>query len=104
MSKFSENVTTSEMYGPAMEITDEQEAEQYLQDCIDHMVEHHGQTEEEARRIQLINIGYYAGYYDSETMSRVNRLFKTQHPVFGSAVPTPEEALRAGQKMAMKGD
>jgi len=60
----------------------------------------HGHDKAEAERIERSNLGYYAGYYDSETMARVNRLFKTTHPIFGDTNPTPAEAFEAGKKMA----
>lgn len=51
-------------------------------------------------------VGYYAGYYDSETRERVERLFMCAHPVFGSiadnGAPTPDEAYDAGFEMGEK--
>jgi hypothetical protein len=60
-------------------------------------------TREEAERNCRSNLGYYAGYYDAETMARVQRLFKCVHPVFGKVeseedLPSPEEAFAMGQK------
>jgi len=55
-----------------------------------------GQDETEARRIQLVNIGYYAGYYDFGTRQRMQALFGAVHPVFGETLPTSEEAFQAG--------
>jgi len=43
-------------------------------------------------------VGYYAGYYDKDTRVRVEKLFKCNHPIFGSAkdgTPTQEEAFNA---------
>jgi hypothetical protein len=31
------------------------------------------------------NVGYLSGYYDPDTMARVQRLFGVVHPVFGPA-------------------
>ena len=44
------------------------------------------------------NIGYLSGYYDHETMKRIQTIFAVEHPVFGSSVPTPKEAFEAGIK------
>ena len=47
------------------------------------------------------NIGYVSGYYDSETMARIQRLFKAPHPIFGTKTEvSPSEALEAGMKKA----
>jgi hypothetical protein len=99
MITFSKEATIGEMYGPAMEITDQKEADEYFEACVIHCMLFN-RSKEEAEKIQRINLGYYAGHYDSETMARVNRLFKTAHPIFGDTIPTPEEALDAGRKLA----
>lgn len=83
--KKKDNLTYGEALGPAMEITDEKEAEQYLKDYIEwqskRMTEATGENTPE--EICKTNLVYYAGYYNTETMERVNRLFQTTHPVFG---------------------
>jgi len=48
------------------------------------------------------NIGYLSGYYGAEKMRRIQQWFGCAHPIFGRAVPTMEEALEAGKKMAKK--
>lgn len=88
--------TYGEKYGPAMKITDPQEAKKYFEKLVREHMEQFNTSREEAERLEKSNLGYYAGYYDSETMERVNRLFQTQHPVFGKIIPTPEEALKMG--------
>lgn len=45
------------------------------------------------------NIGYLTGYFGREEMIRMQDWFGVAHPVFGNAVPTPEEAFEAGQRM-----
>lgn len=95
--------------GPAMKITDEQDAQQYLADYIAYIEERRITHPEEAGRHSAeetakINLGYYAGYYDSETRERVERLFMCAHPIFGKIAdhgqPTAEHAHSAGAKMA----
>ncbi len=53
------------------------------------------------------NLGYFAGYYDSETRERVERLFKCSHPVFGAIAacgqPSVKEAWAAGAIAAKVG-
>lgn len=92
--------TIRECYAPAMEITEQGAADA----CFERLVERgmaFGQTREEAESIQKQNLGYYAGYYDSETRRRVERLFQCAHPIFGSieekGEPTAEEAFEMGR-------
>ena len=78
-----ENITIGEKYGPAMEITDEAEAARYFEECVKHNMHCSGKTREEAIAIELSNLGYFSGYYDTETRGRVQRLYGAVHPVFG---------------------
>lgn len=93
--------TLGDLYGPAMQITDQQEADEYLDALIRDTMEH-GRTYMEAMAIEKSNLGYFAGYYDHETRLRVERLFKCAHPIFGPAAngaPTAKEAFDAGRKI-----
>lgn len=96
--------TIGEKYSPAMKITEQADADQYFEVCVQDTMGM-GKTREEAESIERSNLGYYAGYYNHETRLRVERLFQCQHPVFGDATkrqPTPEEAFEAGRKMAQE--
>lgn len=103
-----DNITMGEKYGPAMEIQTEEEAADYLMECILHnlLVSDPKNSIEEATRIEQGNIAYYAGYFDNETRARVEKLFKCEHPIFGAIAekgpPTPEQAFRMGQEMGEK--
>lgn len=97
-------LTYGECLKPAMKIKEQDDADQYfaqyatyIQRSLKKEPRKDGMTAEE---IAKINIGYFAGYYDSETMRRVNELFKTRHPVFGKIVPMATEALQAGMTLA----
>lgn len=97
-----DNVTIGEKYGPAMEMTDQAEADAYFQKLVEHAMRF-GKTREDAEQQERGNLGYYAGYYGSETRERVERLFCCAHPIFGKAsdgIPTPAEALAAGKAAA----
>lgn len=85
-----------EAYNPAMKMTDEADALEYLEALIERSIRIWKQTPEEARKTQLSNIGYFAGYYGHETRQRVQALFGAVHPIFGETQPTPEEAFKAG--------
>lgn len=79
-----------------------EKAQQLVQWKVNEMVDLLDYTEDEARRITLINIGYYSGYYDHETADRIMDLFETEHPVFGRTHPTPQEAFRLGRELGEK--
>lgn len=92
-------LTCGESLGPAMTIIDQNEADEYFEALVQNMMKFGHKTREESIQIEKSNLGYYAGYYDAETMRRVNRLFKTSHPIFGSSRPTPEEAFETGKSI-----
>ena len=95
------DLTIGECYGPAGELVKtRKEAQAYMEALVGHSIRVHGQTEKEARRLQRSNIGYYSGYYSAATMVRAQRLFSAVHPIFGSAIPSPQEAYDAGKKLA----
>lgn len=97
-------ITIGDKYGPAMEITDQKEADRYWKECVEHNLrcqkaEGLKPDRAKAERIEKQNLGYFAGYYTHATRERVERLFRCAHPVFGKATahkPTPEEAFAAG--------
>jgi hypothetical protein len=102
-----DTLTYGEALKPAMEIRDKEEEQQYLcdyaayiQKFLDEEPDPKGKT---ATQIAKINIGYFAGYYGSETSARIHELFETVHPIFGKSQPTPEEAIKAGMEMAAGG-
>ena len=98
------SMTLGEKYDPAMEITDQAAADAYFEECVKHSMDNFSKTRIEAEDLERSNLGYYAGYYSSETRERVERLFACSHPIFGKVAeegePTFEEALEAGRRMA----
>jgi len=99
MNDFHREITIGDKYRPAMEIVDQTEADAYFERCVQHTM-NFGADRVEAERIERINLGYYAGYYDRETQERVNRLFRTVHPIFGAVRPTARQCFESGKKMA----
>lgn len=93
--------TRGDLYGPAMRVTDQAEADACFETILEYIVaqdptlsrEHH-------ERIQRANLAYYAGYYNDEIRARVERLFRCAHPVFGAieekGPPTSVQAASAG--------
>ena len=92
-------------YAEAMEIQTQEAADIYLARLVRWCMRVTGCERQEAERIQRSNLGYFAGYYSSETRRRVERLFRCEHPIFGAieknGPPTPAEALQAGFKMGV---
>jgi hypothetical protein len=78
---FPERVAIGEKYGPAMEITEQADADAYFARCVEHSMRALGLTPEQAESLERQNLGYYSGYYGHETMQRVARLFRAEHPV-----------------------
>lgn len=79
-------VTIGQKYGPAMKLAKQAEADDYFEECVRHnlrmrRIEGEPLIRAEAEKVERRNLGYYAGYYDSETCERVWRLFKCSHPV-----------------------
>ncbi len=112
MTKFNpenkETMTYGECLGPAMEITDPEDAQQYLTEYVNHIQKYLDAEPRDddmtAEQIAKTNLGYYAGYGSSETRVRVEKLFRCAHPVFGAikekGQPTPEQAFNMGKNLA----
>lgn len=110
MTKFNpENkdvLTYGESLGPAMKITDAEDAKQYFAAYLEWIKNHFSEAtgNHTPEEVCKINLGYWAGYYDNETRQRVEKLFNCYHPVFGSIAangsPSAEKAVSMGQQMA----
>jgi hypothetical protein len=87
-----DTLTYGEALKPAMEIKNKDEARQYLCDYAafiqKYLDKEPDPKERTAIQIAKINVGYFAGYYDSETNKRIHELFETEHPIFGKIIPT----------------
>lgn len=106
-------ITIGDKYHPAMQITEQAEADEYFRLCVGHTAEwliEEGKANTmseaipKAEEIERANLGYFAGYYDDATRARVERLFGCQHPFFGAIAkngpPTADAALVAGVQAA----
>jgi len=70
MSTFPGNATFGEVYGPAMAITDQAEADAYLARIVEHALSaNKSLTSDAAADLVRSNLGYYAGY-DKQRDSR----------------------------------
>lgn len=105
MEPMPDTITIGDKYTPAMAITEQADADAYFERCVEHSMLRFGKTRVEAEDIERANLGYFAGYYDHETRTRVEQLFRCAHPIFGSiaerGAPTPEEALAKGYEAGL---
>jgi len=93
-------ITIGEKYSPAMVITDQAQADIYFEILVDHNRRFAPDRDRaDAEKIERENLGYYAMYFGLETRARVERLFKCEHPLFGSieknGPPTAKRAFDA---------
>lgn len=81
-------LTYGECLTPAMEITEQQDADQYKAAYIEYQSQflNGGLSESGLTAEQMVNINlaYYAGYYSNYIRERVERLFVCSHPIFAS--------------------
>jgi hypothetical protein len=91
-----------EMVSLALKFGTKEKAREIVDVQVKEMVDVLNYDEAEARRVTLVNIGYYTGYLDHETADRIMDLFETEHPVFGRTHPTPQEAFRLGRELGEK--
>jgi len=79
---FEDDVTFHDKYKGALQVETEEDAERYLEGCIEHHLRVDPESsEEEAREKVLSSLGYYAGYCGMEAREKVERLFGAIHPV-----------------------
>lgn len=105
-----EILTFGECLQPAMQITEQEDATQYLEKYVAYIQkkldEEPRDDDMTAEAIAKANLGYFAGYYDNEVRARVEKLFLCSHPIFGKIEETgpitPEAAFTAGMNYAKK--
>lgn len=93
-----QSLTYGEICGPAMEITDKDEAIAYLTDYTEWIMEKSEEdiTIDQAIDVACGNLGYFSGYHPEEKRKRFMEVFGIEHPIFGSKTPTAEEAFQMG--------
>mgnify|MGYP001602214949 CR=1 FL=1 len=77
-------LTYGDLLVPAVEIKTRADAKKYLSMYGKYKrYWRPGLTVRQSRKQAMSDIGYWAGYYDAKTASRLFRLFDTAHPYFG---------------------
>lgn len=100
---FADDANRCDVYDPAMKMIERYEARVYLHRIALLCAESNGCTYERGLDIAKSNVGYWAGYHDRETRTRVERLFDCVHPMLGPVAETPidpEEIFRMGGEYA----
>lgn len=102
--QFDPKATWGDRYGRAMEMKTKADADEYFERLVQsHLKVAPERSREEVEELERNNLGYFAGYYSAEVRERIERLFKCEHPIFGSIAkngqPTAEEALLMGLHM-----
>lgn len=94
--------TFTEIMSEAAACETEEEAQALLDRAAEQINKEYGIDVGEARETTLANIAYGSGYFDTKTAQKILRVFKTEHPYFGTfdPPPTPEQAFAAGIKAA----
>ena len=98
----SADMTIAQRYAIAMTITDQEEADEFLDKLVTFHMQHTTRSRISAEEIERSNLAYYAGYFDEKTRIRVEQLFNCVHPVLGAAKngsPTPEECFKLGMRL-----
>lgn len=88
--KGKELETMGEIMKAVLSITDEEEAGKFMS------------AYKESSPHAKENIGYMTGYYPHEEATRILKLFKVTHPIFGDTIPTAGGAFKMGKRIGMK--
>lgn len=104
---FPAQITNAEKYEPAMQITDQAEADAYFVRCVEHTMRLHPElTLQEAQQAERHNLGYWTGYKSHTVAERVERLFSACHPYLGPVQwrheYNAEEIFEMGRKLGQR--
>jgi hypothetical protein len=94
-----DEATRGDLYNPAMSVATREEATEYLAALVRRNIRVSGNSQEEAERVERINVGYWTGYCDEVTAACAQELYGFGHPIFGKFVPSAQEALVVGLAM-----
>jgi hypothetical protein len=84
--EFPDRITNGDKYGPAMDVKTVEEAQEYFDACVRHMMRVKPCDKHEAEHIERTNILWWSGYYGEERRKRVKELYA---PVFAHLMLTP---------------
>ena len=101
--------TYEDQFKEAMACQTKEEADKWLQTEVQRYKDEFGKEADKAKDIILCNLGYMAGYYSKKESVHIQKMFGTNHPIFGGPEYwdslTPTKAFEAEQKMGVdRGD
>lgn len=76
-------VTAGELYRPALEISDPEEARAYFERLVERRMRSDGCDRARAEMVERENLGYLAGFCADDVTRRVRSLFTPAHSVYG---------------------
>lgn len=88
------------LYGPVMQIVNAKEAEDVFEALVARRIKLDGMSDEDARKTELRNIGYYAGYYNLDVRRRVLVNFGAVHPFLEMREYDAAELIELGKQLA----
>lgn len=99
-------VDMNRLYTAAMAVKTVPEAERWTKILAYLVADLEENTAQHAIGFVKNAIGYLAGYANNVERDRIERLYGTRHPVFGTVsedgIPTPEQAFQLGYDMAAR--
>jgi len=81
----ADSFTVGQQFNKTIVCNTKEEAEEWLEQEVKNYVEDYGHSPEEAVKIIKSNLGYMAGYYDDATARKIDHLFNSKHPIFGTS-------------------
>ena len=102
MNHLPDKITYGDKYHPAMEIHDQDEADEYFEALVEHNMRVTKRSREDAEEIERGNLGYWAGYFGPDTRARVERLFHCAHPIFGAIAEVGQLPLEEIYDMGLR--
>ncbi len=93
-------LTLTEIFDTAKKIKSEEGASLLVRAAVLDLFKQTDDTEEDLDKAVRQNLAYMAGYCGTDVRERIEKLFKCEHPVFGSiaemGVPTSRESFMCG--------
>ena len=100
--------TIGEVFNEALHYakTDKNKASDFFKAYIEYILNTNDKvnTYAEAEEIAKSNLGYFAGYYNRETIDIIYKTYQCSHPIFGDKPydVSPQEAFEKGMERASR--
>lgn len=99
--------TMGEIFNTALDVAktgNSDRCQKFLTSYVEYIVSESNLNVAEAENIAKSNLGYFAGYYNSEVYETINKAYGAVHPVFGGNPfdLSPEEVYKWGLEARTK--